>query len=62
MIRRCSLWFLSVVVCSSIHAGEGRRPIYGPVVITEVTATTVVPLGWQACVLCDGSLLLERVS
>jgi N-methylhydantoinase A len=36
--------------------------VLGPLVITEVTATTVVPSGWQASVLCNKSLLLERAS
>ncbi len=47
--------------------GPGRLPradlegaILGPVVLTETTATTVVPSGWRATVLADGALLLER--
>ena len=36
--------------------------VLGPCVLTEMTATTVVPKGWQAQVLVDGSLFLERVS
>jgi N-methylhydantoinase A len=49
------------------RAGPARRPratlegaILGPTVLTELTATTVVPAHWQAQVLCDGSLFLER--
>jgi len=38
------------------------RGLRGPAVVTEATATTVVPGGWQARVLMDGSLRLERVS
>ena len=34
--------------------------VRGPTVLTELTATTVVPAGWQAARLCDGTLLLER--
>jgi N-methylhydantoinase A len=49
------------------RAGPARQPraalegaIRGPTVLTELTATTVVPAHWRAQVLCDGSLLLER--
>ncbi|MHC4549737.1 MAG: hydantoinase/oxoprolinase family protein [Planctomycetota bacterium] len=49
------------------HLGPPRLPraelagaLRGPTVLTELTATTVVPRGWQAQVLCDGSLYLER--
>jgi len=34
--------------------------ILGPVVLTETTATTVVPAGWKATALADGALRLER--
>ena len=34
--------------------------ISGPTVLTELTATTVVPAHWRAQALCDGSLWLER--
>ena len=34
--------------------------IRGPTVLTELTATTVVPAPWRAQALCDGSLWLER--
>ena len=34
--------------------------VRGPTVLTELTATTVVPMHWRAQVLCDGSLFLER--
>ncbi|MHC4971496.1 MAG: hydantoinase/oxoprolinase family protein [Planctomycetota bacterium] len=51
------------------RAGPARRPreglegaICGPTVLTELTATTVVPAPWRAEVLGDGSLLLERRS
>jgi len=37
---------------------EGR--VRGPTVLTELTATTVVPAGWTARPLADGALLLER--
>ena len=36
------------------------RPLAGPFVITELSATTVVPPGWKARVLAAGDLLLER--
>jgi N-methylhydantoinase A len=36
-----------------------RRPIAGPVVITEISATTLVPPGWSARVMPSGDLLLE---
>jgi N-methylhydantoinase A len=35
------------------------RPLDGPVVVTEVSATTVVPPGWAARVAPSGDLLLE---
>jgi len=34
--------------------------ILGPTVLHETTATTVLPAGWRATALADGSLLLER--
>jgi N-methylhydantoinase A len=34
--------------------------VEGPTVLTETTGTTVVPAGWRAERLADGSLLLER--
>jgi hypothetical protein len=33
--------------------------VLGPVVVTELTSTTVVPEGWKATALVDGTLLLE---
>jgi len=49
------------------RAGPARLPraalgdaISGPTVLTELTATTVVPAHWRAQALCDGSLWLER--
>jgi N-methylhydantoinase A len=36
------------------------RPLAGPLVITELSATTVVPPGWRARVAASGDLLLER--
>ena len=36
--------------------------ILGPCVLTELTSTTLVPEGWRAEALVDGSLLLERAS
>ena len=36
--------------------------VVGPAVITQVDATTLVPLGWAARPLESGALLLERVS
>jgi N-methylhydantoinase A len=49
------------------RAGPARLPraalegaVRGPTVLTELTATTVVPANWRAEVLCDGSLWLER--
>jgi N-methylhydantoinase A len=38
----------------------GRR-LAGPLIITEFSATTVVPPGWSARALATGDLLLERV-
>ncbi len=40
--------------------GALEGAILGPVVLTETTATTVVPPGWRATALADGALLLER--
>ena len=40
--------------------GELSGAIRGPVVLTELTATTVVAPGWIAAVAADRSLLLER--
>ena len=39
---------------------ELEGAIRGPTVLTESTATTAVPEGWQATVRADGSLMLER--
>jgi len=54
-------------VSVAARAGPARQPraalegaIRGPTVLTELTATTVVPAPWRAQVLCDGSLFLER--
>ena len=49
---------LSSILGEARAALEGA--IAGPTVLTELTATTVVPAHWQAEVLCDGSLILER--
>ncbi|MHC4449622.1 MAG: hydantoinase/oxoprolinase family protein [Planctomycetota bacterium] len=38
-----------------------NRAVLGPTVITEPTATTVVPDGWRCDVLADGTLRLEVV-
>ncbi|MHC4162003.1 MAG: hydantoinase/oxoprolinase family protein [Planctomycetota bacterium] len=54
-------------VSAAARAGPARQPraalegaIRGPTVLTELTATTVVPAHWRAQVLGDGSLFLER--
>jgi N-methylhydantoinase A len=39
---------------------ELEGAVLGPAVLTEMTATTVVPEGWQACALADGALHLTR--
>jgi N-methylhydantoinase A len=38
---------------------ELEGAVRGPIVLTELTATTVVPEGWTATALVDGTLLLE---
>jgi N-methylhydantoinase A len=44
-----------------IRRAELEGAVAGPTVIVEPTATTVLPAGWRAEVLCDGSLMLERM-
>jgi N-methylhydantoinase A len=44
-----------------VRRAEHGGAIEGPTVIVESTATTVVPAGWRAEVLRDGSLMLERM-
>ena len=39
-----------------------RGKLQGPLVVTEMSATTFVPPGWTARVLDTGDLLLEPVS
>ena len=43
-----------------IDRSQLRERVAGPAVITQVDTTTLVPPGWQASVLEDGALLLER--
>lgn len=43
-----------------IARGGLEGAVLGPTVITETTATTVVPAGWQARPLADGALHLTR--
>jgi len=43
-----------------IRRAELEGALKGPTVITEMTATTVVPEGWQARALADGTLHLTR--
>ena len=43
-----------------IDRSQLRGRTAGPAVITQVDTTTLVPPGWQASVLQDGALLLER--
>ena len=36
--------------------------VLGPTVLTEATSTTIIPEGWKATRLVDGTLLLERIA
>jgi len=51
---------VAVAAPARIHRDELDGAVRGPTVIVELTSTTLVPAGWRAEVLCDGSLLLER--
>ncbi|MHC4953315.1 MAG: hydantoinase/oxoprolinase family protein [Planctomycetota bacterium] len=43
-----------------IARADISAPILGPTVVTETTATTVVPRGWSCTPLADGTLRLDR--
>ena len=46
--------------CGDRDALRAGRSMAGPVVITEISATTVVPPGWTARIVASGDMLVER--
>ncbi len=41
---------------------ERGQPLEGPVIIEQADATTLVPPGWRATAIGDGTLIVERIS
>ena len=47
----------SMIARDALSAGD---KLAGPLIVTELSSTTLVPAGWSACVSGSGALLMER--
>lgn len=57
-----NMWFAGRRVAAKVLQRESLNKTFqaaGPLIITEYTATTVVPPGWKVAVAKSGSLILE---